>query len=58
MISNKILYISEWHNWLNNEKRLSRNTIESYKRDMNSFLKFIAVHYGKKIKSMQPVLAL
>ena len=49
MISNEVLYISEWHGWLNNEKRLSRNTIESYKRDMNSFLRFIAEHYGKKI---------
>ena len=49
MISNEILYIGEWHGWLNNEKRLSSNTIESYKRDMNSFLRFIAEHHGKKI---------
>jgi len=49
MNSHQIIYINEWYKWLNNEKRLSKNTLESYKRDMSSLLNFLSDHYGKDI---------
>ena len=38
--------ISEWRDWITNEKRLSNNTILSYVRDLRSFMNFMNSHYG------------
>ena len=42
-------YISEWEDWIASEKRLSINTIDSYKIDLRLFLDFLSEHFNKDI---------
>ncbi len=36
----------DWFSWLAHERRLSPHTIDSYVRDVSSFVGFVAQHYG------------
>ena len=42
--------INDWISWIENEKRLSKNTIASYHRDLQSFMSFLKLHLGKNIE--------
>ena len=44
------LVIGEWCDWVTNEKRLSKNTVLSYVRDLRSFVSFLNLHYGNQIE--------
>ena len=44
---NKIL--NDWLVFLQTEKRLSQNTISNYKRDLQTFIKFLQNDLNKKI---------
>ena len=39
----------EWVQWLESEKRLSKNTVDAYKIDLQSFLRFLNTYKNKKI---------
>lgn len=40
--------IDHWLDWLTHEKRVSLHTVDGYQRDLASFLKFLATHFGFK----------
>tara|TARA_Y100001968_G_C19260883_1_gene669190 strand:- start:16 stop:924 length:909 start_codon:yes stop_codon:yes gene_type:complete len=42
-------YIIQWEDWIRSEKRLSKNTIDSYKIDLRLFLDFLSEHFNKNI---------
>lgn len=37
-----------WLSWLEHEKRVSEHTLEAYRRDLGSFLTFLAEHRGER----------
>ncbi len=46
-VSNDVVsIIKKWENWLIDEKRFSKNTVSSYKRDLAQFCDFLAGHFG------------
>jgi len=38
--------IRDWRAWLLHERRISRNTLDAYLRDLEAFLRFVAEHLG------------
>ncbi len=42
-------YIIAWLNELSAVRRLSKNTIEAYQRDIGQFISFISAHHGEKV---------
>ena len=42
-------YLLEWESWIKSEKRLSLNTINSYKRDLSFFLEFLKNYLNTEI---------
>ncbi|MCF6343717.1 MAG: tyrosine recombinase XerC [Devosiaceae bacterium] len=42
-------YIIAWLNELSAVRRLSKNTIEAYQRDIGQFISFISSHHGEKV---------
>ena len=42
-------YFDQWIEWIKFEKRLSQNTVDSYKRDLKFFLEFLESFYNKDI---------
>jgi integrase/recombinase XerC len=44
--------VDDWQRWLKHERRASAHTLAAYRRDLASFLAFLASHLGK-----QPALA-
>jgi len=41
-------HIAEWQNWLLNERRYSRHTLDAYSRDLSEFFAFMCRHMGKE----------
>ena len=41
--------VSQWQDWIRSEKRLSKNTVNSYKIDLRLFLDFLSEHLNKNI---------
>tara|TARA_B100000886_G_scaffold292377_1_gene218185 strand:+ start:80 stop:988 length:909 start_codon:yes stop_codon:yes gene_type:complete len=39
----------DWVSWITSEKRLSKNTVTSYQKDLTLFFKFLSNHYSKEV---------
>ena len=39
--------VDDWQRWLRHERRASRHTLAAYRRDLASFLTFLADHLGR-----------
>lgn len=40
--------VEQWQYWMADERRLAKKTIHAYRRDVNGFLGFIAIHTGSR----------
>lgn len=40
--------IEKWQNWLENEKRCSKHTLDAYYRDLSFFFDFLAEYKNKQ----------
>ena len=58
--ANKEVYNSfkEWHNWLLNQRKYSKNTVSSYQIDVKEFISFINTHTNNEVtlKSLDTIV--
>ena len=51
-------WIQDFFSWLQNERRLSKETVRSYRHDMKDFFLFLREHQGKAVLSQSQLESL